>query len=118
MVLCTDRSAVQTALRFILPRVEVRKDVAPRNDRTDRELELIPYLGGAFQLRPSLPEDAFVGRIYYLCPGVTSSSGFRLGPSVTRIVAEEVCGDISRHIFLDQKDEVKAAADAFDLWEE
>lgn len=109
----------QTELQSILPRIRIWKDVyAPKDGRTHPELELSPYLGKALQFTPKDPEDSFVGRIYYLCSGVAHLSGFRCNLSAIQFVAKRVCDDISRQIFLDHRDEVKAAFDAFDLWEE
>jgi len=70
------------------------------------------------QFTPKSPEDTFVERIYYLCSGVAHLSGFRCNLSAIQFVASRVCNDISRQIFLDHQDEVKAAFDAFDVWEE
>lgn len=109
----------QTELQSILPHIRIWKDVfTPKDGRTHPELELSPYLGGALQFTPKHPEDSFVERIYYLCSGVAHLSGFRCNLSSIQFVADRVCNDISRNIFLDHRDEVKAAFDAFDVWEE
>ena len=109
----------QTELQSILPHIQIWKDVfVPTDGRTHPELELSPYLGKSLQFTPKRAEDAFVERIYYLCSGVAHLSGFRCNLSAIQFVAKRVCDDISRHIFLDHRDEVKAAFDAFDVWEE
>lgn len=109
----------QTELQAILPHIQIWKDVyTPKDGRTHPEMELSPYLGKSLQFLPKQPENEFVERIYYLCSGVAHLSGFRCNLSAIQFVAQRVCDDISRHIFLDHRDEVKAAFDAFDLWEE
>lgn len=109
----------QRELQSVLPHIKVWKDVhQPADGRTHPELELSPYLGSALQFTPKDPEKRFVERIYYLCSGVAHLSGFRCNLSAIQFVAQRVCNDISRQIFLDHRHEVKAAFDAFDLWEE
>jgi FAD-dependent urate hydroxylase len=109
----------QTELQSILPHIRIWKDAyTPPDGRTHPELELSPYLGSALQFTPKRSEDSFVERVYYLCSGVAHLSGFRCNLSSIQFVAGRVCNDISRQIFLDHRDEVKAAFDAFDLWEE
>lgn len=109
----------QKELQSILPHIQVWKDVySPPDGRTHPEMELSPYLSNMLQFTPKREEDSFVGRLYYLCSGVAHLSGFRCNLSAIQFVAQRVCHDISRQIFLDHRDEVKAAFDAFDLWEE
>jgi hypothetical protein len=109
----------QKELQSILPHIQVWKDVySPPDGRTHPEMELSPYLSHALQFTPKHEADSFVGRLYYLCSGVAHLSGFRCNLSAIQFVAQRVCHDISRQIFLDHRDEVKAAFDAFDIWEE
>jgi cation diffusion facilitator CzcD-associated flavoprotein CzcO len=109
----------QTELQPLLPHIKIWKDVyTPKDGRTHPELELSPYLGKSLQFTPKRPEDSFVERVYYLCSGVAHLSGFRCNLSAIQFVGQRVRDDISRHIFLDGREEVKAAFDAFDEWEE
>lgn len=109
----------QTELQSILPHIKVWKDVyTPADGRTHPEMELSPYLSNSLQFTPKGEGDEFVERLYYLCSGVAHLSGFRCNLSAIQFVAQRVCHDISRQIFLDHRDEVKTAFDAFDLWEE
>ncbi|MGI0134604.1 MAG: NAD(P)-binding domain-containing protein, partial [Candidatus Micrarchaeaceae archaeon] len=109
----------QRELQSILPHIKVWKDVyRPVDGRTHPELELSPYLGSALQFTPKNVQDKFVERIYYLCSGVAHLSGFRCNLSAIQFVTQRVCNEISRNIFIEHSHEVKAAFDAFDLWEE
>jgi|SRR6185312_13188255 len=109
----------QRELQSILPHIQVWKDAyKPADGRTHPELELSPYLGQSLQFTPKHAERNFVERIYYLCSGVAHLSGFRCNLSAIQFVSQRVCNDISRHIFVDHRHEVKSAFDAFDQWEE
>lgn len=109
----------QTELQSILPHIQVWKDVySPADGRTHPELELSPYLGKSLQFTPKSDDADFVSRVYYLCSGVAHLSGFRCNLSATQFVSQRVIQDISRNIFLDHRDEIKAAFDEFDQWEE
>ncbi|MGH2507332.1 MAG: NAD(P)-binding domain-containing protein, partial [Ktedonobacteraceae bacterium] len=109
----------QRELQSILPYIKIWKDVyQPADGRTHPEMELSPYLGSALQFTPKNADCKFVERLYYLCSGVAHLSGFRCNLSAIQFVAQRVCHDISRNIFIDHCHEVKAEFDAFDLWEE
>lgn len=109
----------QRELQSILPDIKIWKDVyKPADGRTHPELELSPYLGRALQFVPKHEQNDYVGRLYYLCSGVAHLSGFRCNLSAIQFVAQRVCDDVSRQIFVDHRHEVKAEFDAFDLWEE
>lgn len=108
----------QRELDPILPYIRLWKDVyVPSDGKTHPELEASPYLGQALQFMPKDPQHQFVERMYYLCSGVAHLSGFRCNLSAVQFVSLRVCHDISRQIFLLHRDEVKAAFDAFALWE-
>lgn len=109
----------QAELQPLLPFIKVWKDVySPQDGGTHPELELSPYLGRALQFTPKDPNQDHLKRVYYLCSGVAHLSGFRCNLSAIQFAAQRVCHDISRQLFVEHRDEVKAAFDAFDIWEE
>jgi len=108
----------QTELGSISPEVLLWKDVyIPNGMATHPELENSPYLGPSLQFMPKNPRDEFVSRVYYLCSGVAHLSGFRCNLSGLQYAAPRVCHDISRSLFLQHADEVKAAFDEHSAWE-
>ena len=108
----------QCELAPLLPKIALWRDVFdPAGQDTHPELEGSPYLGTSLQFTPLDPGDSYLGRVYYLCSGVAHLSGFRCNLSGLQFAAPRVCHDISRQLFLDHADEVKAAFDTYNLWE-
>ena len=66
---------------------------------------------------PRQDEGRFVSRIYYLCSGVAHLSGFRCNISGLQYAAERVCHDISRTLFIENEQQIKAAFDRHNAWE-
>ena len=110
--------ADQRELQSVLPSVRLWKDgYIPNGHATHQELENSPYLGSALQFTPLHDRDHFVSRIYYLCSGVAHLSGFRCNLSGLQYAAEHVCHDISRTLFIENEEEIKAAFDQHSGWE-
>jgi FAD-dependent urate hydroxylase len=110
--------ADQKELESVLPFVRLWKDGhIPNGARTHPELENSPYLGSALQFTPRHDDDRFVSRIYYLCSGVAHLSGFRCNISGLQYAAERVCHDISRTLFIENEQQIKAAFDRHNAWE-
>jgi FAD-dependent urate hydroxylase len=108
----------QGELASMLPSVRLWKDgYIPNGLATHPELENSPYLGSAMQFLPRNDRDHFVSRIYYLCSGVAHLSGFRCNLSGLQYAAERVCHDISRTLFIENEQQIKAAFDAHAGWE-
>jgi FAD-dependent urate hydroxylase len=108
----------QRELKSILPSIKLWKDgYIPSGLVTHPELENSPYLGSAMQFLPRSERDDFVSRIYYLCSGVAHLSGFRCNLSGLQYAAERVCHDISRTLFIENEQQIKAAFDHHAGWE-
>jgi hypothetical protein len=108
----------QKELQTLLPSIKLWQDgCIPDGLGTHPELENSPYLGPAHQFTPRGEGDEFVSRVYYLCSGVAHLSGFRCNLSGLQYAAQKVCHDISKQIFLGNKQQVKAAFDAHATWE-
>jgi hypothetical protein len=108
----------QKEMQTLLPFVRLWKDgYIPNGLATHPELENSPYLGPAHQFMPRDGKSEFVGRVYYLCSGVAHLSGFRCNLSGLQYAAQRVCHDISRTLFLQNEQQVKAAFDAHSAWE-
>jgi FAD-dependent urate hydroxylase len=110
--------ADQSELKSLLPSIRLWKDgYIPNGLATHPELENSPYLGSALQFTPLHDLDHFVGRVYYLCSGVAHLSGFRCNLSGLQYAAERVCHDISRTLFIENEQQIKAAFDQHLDWE-
>ncbi|MDB5637945.1 MAG: Pyridine nucleotide-disulfide oxidoreductase, partial [Bradyrhizobium sp.] len=110
--------ADQTEIKSLLPSIRLWKDgYIPNGLATHPELEDSPYLGGALQFTPLHDRDHFVSRVYYLCSGVAHLSGFRCNLSGLQYAAQRVCHDISKTLFFDNQQQIKAAFDGHMGWE-
>jgi hypothetical protein len=110
--------ADQTEIKSLLPSIRLWKDgYIPNGLATHPELENSPYLGGALQFTPLHDRDHFVSRVYYLCSGVAHLSGFRCNLSGLQYAAQRVCHDISKTLFFDNQQQIKAAFDGHIGWE-
>lgn len=108
----------QSELASLVPSIRLWKDgYIPNGMATHPELENSPYLGPAMQFMPRTERDHFVSRVYYLCSGVAHLSGFRCNLSGLPYAARRVCHDISRMLFIDNEQQIKAAFDAHADWE-
>jgi FAD-dependent urate hydroxylase len=108
----------QKELQSVLPSIRLWKDgYIPNGLPTHPELENSPYLGSSLQFLPRNDKDTFVSRIYYLCSGVAHLSGFRCNLSGLQYAAQRVCHDISRALFIENEQQIKAAFDNHTGWE-
>ena len=102
----------------MLPSIRLWKDgYIPNGMATHPELENSPYLGPSLQFVPLRDSDQFVSRVYYLCSGVAHLSGFRCNLSGLQYAAQRVCHDISRTLFVENQQQIKAAFDRHTGWE-
>jgi len=110
--------ADQDELKSMLPSIRLWKDgYIPNGMATHPELENSPYLGPSLQFVPLRDSDQFVSRVYYLCSGVAHLSGFRCNLSGLQYAAQRVCHDISRTLFVENQQQIKAAFDRHTGWE-
>jgi hypothetical protein len=110
--------ADQRELQSLLPSIRLWKDgFIPNGLATHPELENSPYLGSGLQFLPRHDRDQFVSRMYYLCSGVAHLSGFRCNLSGLQYAAERVCHDISRTLFIENEQQIKATFDQHTGWE-
>jgi cation diffusion facilitator CzcD-associated flavoprotein CzcO len=114
--------SAQPELKGIIPTIKLWRDAfKPADGRTHPALEGSPYLGPAMQFQPKDEKDSYVSRIHFLGSGghgASRLSGYRCHLSGMQFIAPAICHEISKQIFLDHREEVKAAFDSYDGWDE
>ena len=81
------------------------------------EMARYPYLGKSLEFLPNSSDHAYVKRCYYLASGAALLSGYRANLSGLQFALPRVAYDIGRQLFLDHKDDIWAAYNAYDVKE-
>ncbi|MGD1953041.1 MAG: NAD(P)-binding domain-containing protein [Leptolyngbyaceae cyanobacterium] len=76
-----------------------------------------PYLGKSLEFLPQQSEHDYLRRCYYLSSGAALLSGYRANLSGLQFALPRVAYDIGRQLFLEHKDEIWAAYNAYDIRE-
>ena len=76
-----------------------------------------PYLGKSLEFLPQQSEHDYLRRCYYLSSGAALLSGYRVNLSGLQFALPRVAYDIGRQLFLEHKDEIWAAYNAYDIRE-
>lgn len=81
------------------------------------EMAHYPYLGNHLEFLPKSPDQRYLSRCYYLSSGAALLSGYRSNLSGLQFALPRVTYDIGRQLFLEHKDDIWAAYNAYDVKE-
>jgi FAD-dependent urate hydroxylase len=108
----------QAELQSLSSKILLWKDhYQPDPGFENEHLANCPYLGSNLELQPRDAADDYLRRIYCLSTGTSVISGFRANLSSLQFVSPRVCQDISRQLFLEDQDRIRAAFDCYDVTE-
>ena len=81
------------------------------------EMARYPYLGKSLEFLPKQSDHDYLRRCYYLSSGAALLSGYRANLSGLQFALPRVAYDIGRQLFLEHKEDIWAAYNAYDIRE-
>lgn len=108
----------QPELKTLAPHIARWKDhYIPPAGEGHAEMSAYPYLGKSLEFVPLSSRHDYLKRCYYLCSGGALVSGFRAHLSGLQFALPRVAYDIGKQLFVEHKEEIWDAFNAYDVKE-